>query len=453
MPDAGELRTMAKDADPSDEAAAYLATKKKNNILALRTHRATFFGWHGGAYREMMPADVRADLIRFASRHLCHLAGRITGDILDHVRAQSHVPSWTEPPAWLTGGSPWPADEILATRSALVHLPSLISGESYSRPSTPEFFATNALEFDFAPAPPKPVAWLDFLSRLWAGDQQSIDILQMWAGYLLTPDTRQQKILLLVGPKRSGKGTIFRILAALVGRRNVAGPTLASLACNFGLQPLLHKTVAMISDARLSGRTDSGIVVERLLSISGEDALTIDRKHMEAVTCKLSARLMLASNELPRLSDASGALSSRFIVLRLKQSWYGQEDTALSEKLMGELPGILLWAIQGWKTLRDRGRFLESGSADGLRQQLNDLTSPVSAFVREQCVVDDSARVARGDLYAAYCEWAKTAGRSHVEDEAGFGRHLRAAVSSIEDCQPRIDGRPTRHYRGIGLAE
>ena len=35
---------------------------------------------------------------------------------------------------------------------------------------------------------------------------------------------------------------------------------------NFGLQPLLGKAVAMIQDARLSGRTDAAVVAERLLS-------------------------------------------------------------------------------------------------------------------------------------------------------------------------------------------
>ena len=36
-------------------------------------------------------------------------------------------------------------------------------------------------------------------------------------GYCLTGDTAQQKIFMIVGPRRSGKGTIARILRALVG--------------------------------------------------------------------------------------------------------------------------------------------------------------------------------------------------------------------------------------------
>ena len=75
-----------------------------------------------------------------------------------------------------------------------------------------------------------------------------------WFGYYLLPDTAQQKIGLIVGPKRSGKGTIGRVLTGVLGRANVCGPTRASLGTNFGLWPLLHKQLAIISDARLSGR-------------------------------------------------------------------------------------------------------------------------------------------------------------------------------------------------------
>src|SRR5262249_17581739 len=217
---------------------------------------------------------------------------------------------------------------------------------------TPQFFTFNAIDYDFHMHVPPPLAWLEFLSHVWPNDAEAVRALQEWFGYLLTADTSLQKILMMVGPKRSGKGTIARVLRALVGPDNVAGPTLASLGWDFGLQPLLNKSVAVIADARLSGRTDGAIVTERLLSISVEDALTIDRKHLSSVTVKLPTRFVILTNELPRLGDASGALAGRFIVLRLTRSWYGQEDHRLTDRLLGELPGILLWAVEGWKRFR-----------------------------------------------------------------------------------------------------
>ena len=244
-------------------------------------------------------------------------------------------------------------------------------------------------------------------------------------GYLLTSDTRLQKILILVGPKRSGKGTIARVIRGLIGDENVTCPTLSSLSMNFGLQPLLGKAVAMIQDARLGGRTDAAVVAERLLSISGEDAQTIDRKFLPPVTAKLSARFLLFTNEMPRLADASGALPGRMILLRLTQSWYGKEDTSLTTRLLAELPGILLWAIAGWQRLRDRGHFIQPDASRDMIDELVDLASPVGAFVRERCLIGPGDQVERSVLFGAWKDWCAEQGRDKPGTAATFGRDLR----------------------------
>jgi putative DNA primase/helicase len=71
------------------------------------------------------------------------------------------------------------------------------------------------------------------------------------------------------------------VLTGLLGAHNVAAPTLASLTTNFGLSPLIGCPLGLISDARLSTRADGSVAVERLLSISGEDSITIDRKYRD----------------------------------------------------------------------------------------------------------------------------------------------------------------------------
>jgi putative DNA primase/helicase len=133
--------------------------------------------------------------------------------------------------------SPWPVNEILPARNVLVHLPSLVEGASCTTAPTPRFFNSFALDYEFSPTAPPPVEWLAFLDQIWEGDEQSALCLQEWFGYLLTPDTSQQKILMMVGPKRSGRGTIARVLKALAGANNVVNPTLSTLARPFGLCP------------------------------------------------------------------------------------------------------------------------------------------------------------------------------------------------------------------------
>ena len=96
------------------------------------------------------------------------------------------------------------------------------------------------------------------------------------------------KIMLMVGPKRSG--TVGRVQTALLGRDSVGGPTMSSLGETFGLEPPITKPAAIISDARIGARSDKSAIVERLLSISGEDTQTITRKHIGAWNGKLPTR-------------------------------------------------------------------------------------------------------------------------------------------------------------------
>ena len=136
----------------------------------------------------------------------------------------------------------------------------------------------------------------------------------------------------MIGPTRGGKGAIARVLTTLVGRPNVAGPTLNSLGGEFGLAPLIGKPLAIISDARFVGK-DSSTVIERLLSISGEDTLTVNRKYRDQWTGKLPSRLHIISNELPKLGDASTAIVGRILLLLITRSWLGKEDLELEREL------------------------------------------------------------------------------------------------------------------------
>ena len=280
-----------------------------------------------------------------------------------------------------------------------------------------------------------------------------IETLQELFGLLLTPNTAHQKAFLLVGPKRSGKGTIARVLTGVLGRENVVGPTLSSLAQNFGLAPLIGKPLAIISDARIGGRTDTQVVVERLLSITGEDWLSIDRKFLTAWNGQLPTRFVILTNELPKLGDASGAIASRFIVLRLIQSFYGQEDLSLTRKLLEEAPGILVWAIAGRDRLAARGYFVQPASAKQAVEELSDLASPVGAFVRERCIVGPHHCVECEVLYGAWTRWCDEQHRDYKGTIQSFGRDLRAVVPDLEVTQPRDPrtGERLRYYQGIGL--
>jgi putative DNA primase/helicase len=449
-------------AAPVDAARLFIRHNHEHQgVPTILNHQSEFVEWRDGCYRPLDDGTIRAELYTFAESAKQATTTKSGGVelvpfkatkprvdfIADALRAVANVPAHISPPAYLNCVGIGEPHEILAHQGGLLHLPS---GSTFA--PDPRFFTRNALSFTYDPDAPPPVQWLSFLNDLWENDPEHIETLQELFGYLLTEDTRQQKLFLIVGPKRSGKGTIARVLAALRGADSVAGPTLASLSTNFGLASLIGKPVAIVADARLSGRADQAVIAERLLSVSGEDGLTIDRKYLPAWTGKLSTRFVILTNELPRLADASGALASRFIVLRTRQSFYGGEDVTLTDRLLTELPGILNWALEGYRRLTERGYFLQPQStADDIRE-LGDLGSPIGAFVRDCCIVEPGRSVPVDDLYDAWKRWCVAEGRDHPGTVQTFGRDLRAAEDGIKTSRPRIDGTRLRFYEGIDLA-
>ena len=74
------------------------------------------------------------------------------------------------------------------------------------------------------------------------------------------------------------------------------GPTAADFAQNFGLAQLIRKSLAITRDLRMT-RNGAAEFVERVLTITSEDTLSIDRKFRPAWTGALPTRLMFLSND------------------------------------------------------------------------------------------------------------------------------------------------------------
>ena len=233
---------------------------RQSNCDTIHHHKGGFFVYGGIHYREARDGEIRSYLYSFLDKALqIDRQGNIfpfqpntkkVSEVLGALKAMTFLSSDIEAPVWLENiNDVLPAHEFLACKNGLLHLPTQILLEH-----TPTFFGYGALDFEHDPEAPEPQQWLDFLSQLWPDDLDSIETLQAWFGYCLSTDTRQQKILMIVGPLRSGKGTIGRVQRRLLGSRNVRAPTLSSFGQNFGLQPLIGKHLSPFALARWSMR-------------------------------------------------------------------------------------------------------------------------------------------------------------------------------------------------------
>ena len=445
--------------DPMPSARALVAEKfTKTEGQALYRHRGAFWQWTGSYYHLADDETIKAQIWGYLEKAKRREKEKVVpfkpirenvGNVFDALGAVTQLDKYIEPPAWLKDGDTLPLpSEFMAFANGLLHLPS---GKLY--PPTPQYFGVVASDVAFDALAAPPVQWLAFLDQLFGRDRQAKILLQDCFGYYLAPDTSLQKILLVVGPKRSGKGTIARIIRALVGAASVGGPTMASLGEQFGLEPLITKTLAIVSDARIGKHTDKSQIVERLLSISGEDALSVPRKFKQAWDGQLKARFMILTNELPSLTDGSGALAGRFVVLLLTNSFFGKEDPKLTGKLLTELPGILNWAIEGYRRLRKRGHFVMPKSAVEAVEHIEMLGAPVKAFIAAHCNVGAGLMVPVDDLWKAYQIHSEDEGRKDPGNKEWFGRNLLAAVPGVKNSKKGPRGERVPTYIGIELSQ
>lgn len=424
----------------------------------LRRFRADWFDYNGSCYVELEDETVRTALYNFLDR-----ARTLDGDkdkpfnpsqdkvssVADALRAVAHVAgeNYLDVARWLRNPGP-PPSEVVACANGILHLPTRTL-----LPATADFFTLNALEVCYDPNAPEPAEWLRFLGSLWE-DRQSIELLQEWFGYVVMRDTDQQKILLILGPPRSGKTTIARVLTSLVGNRNVAAPTIHSLANDFGTHQLLGKQLAIMSEARIdASKTDSGRIASLLLSISGEDEVPVNRKNRDMLKVRLPVRFTIMSNELPALAESSGALSNRLLLLEMTRSFLGNEDRGLVSRLMRELPGILNWSFAGYERLKARGHFAQPESARSLREQFEDISSPVAAFARDRCVFDPDCEISKDDLFQGYRLHATKTGVAFPMSRQQFLSKFGAAFRGrVRGYRPRgTDKQRPRILEGVRL--
>jgi putative DNA primase/helicase len=463
--------TEAKPSRPMDTANMFVVecfmrncsiTKMAGKITLVRDN-GEFFAWDGTRYVLIPEENIRAALYVYLE-HANYVKRNKDGvpewiefspnstkinQALDALKAVCRRPITHTSPSWLDPMWNVLATDYVAFQNGRLYLPTY-NFEAELEPHTPDFYNHNALPFDYDPFNWKIPEWQNFLHSIWPDNPDAIACLQEMFGYLVAGGTYLHKILMIIGPRRSGKGTIGRVLNSLLGKENCCGPTLASLAGDFGLAPLLGKSLATIPDARFGA--GQKVVVERLLMVSGEDVVTVNRKHKEAVECILPTRFLIMSNELPALEDASSALSSRFVLLTMTNSFLGREDHDLMEKLILELPGILIWALDGWMRLSKQGRFTVPSSSESALTELEELGSPVGVFASEMCEFGPDFQVTAKDLFDHWVLWCDNEGRSKPGTAQMFGRNLRAACSNIERVRGRDkSGRRPWIYRGLRL--
>ena len=236
----------------------------RGDVVVLKYWRTTFYRWNGSYYEAIDDQGINTQIWHFLKSALAPTKvgnnlqnlpfkpeNSHVSNFVNALKARTNINSKVDAPSWACVGVWANPKELIPFKNGLYHLPT---NTLYG--CNPHFFNTSATDIDYKDAAPEPVKCVKFLRSLWPADQESIDTLQEIFGLLISSDTSFQKIFGIVGPARSGKGTILRVLAMLVGPANYTATTMKQLGGDFGTEGLIGKGVCCIPDAMLSGHTD-----------------------------------------------------------------------------------------------------------------------------------------------------------------------------------------------------
>lgn len=357
----------------------------------------------------------------------------VVGDTLNALKSLSRLERDELPPFWLVDHR-WPANDVIPFNNGLLHLPTYLAGRAdYFLSPSPSFFNRHKLAFNFDQKAPMPTRWNQFLVELW-DDPACHDLLHEWGGYCMTRDTHLQKMMLLLGKTRGGKGTICWLLGQMVGG-NFASPQFKSLLGEFGLAPLLGRQLALFPDTKMLSSRILEEVCAILKAITGEDPITVNIKHKGQVTEQLRLKIVIPSNDLLAIPDNSSALQARQLFLHFAKSFRGREDYHLKPKLLAELPGIANLFLSGLQRLyANDGIFTEPKASRELSRRVERKAIPLSGFVADICVLDGDYATPTIELYEAYSRWADDNEIDRLENNE-FGKQLQEFAPAVSRSQ------------------
>lgn len=425
--------------EPAPAARAYLeATGGRNGVTLARYWRDTWVTYdsdRGHWVQAKTDRAMRDRLNLFFEHAMClNDEGRpvpwnpgpaAVSAVEDQLRSYLSLDFDQDAPCWIESreGVDYPdARDFLAFPNGLYHVPSrkFIT-------SQPGLFTLYGMKFDYdAEASIEGTRWFKFLGELFPDDAESVSRLQEIMGYLISGRTGMEKLFLLLGVKRAGKGTIGRVLEAM--HSAAVGTSVRALTSgNFAMQPLLGKKIAVVGDARAGADpkrlTD---LVEDLLMISGGDHVSVARKNKTNIDDKpLDVNFLIMSNEMPILYEASGALAERFEVIQFEHTFAGNPDIHLKEELVGERAAIFNWAMDGLERFDHQGeRFTRSARSEDMREDIRQAGSPKTRFAADELEFTADGWVSTHDVFLSWRIWADQHGEQ-VGSDMSFSRDMR----------------------------
>lgn len=262
--------------------------------------------------------------------------------------------------------------------------------------------------------------FLSFLDDITCNDAELVSVHQELIGYWLTSETKAEKAVYYYGSGANGKSVLASIITELIGAQNVSSVPLSKFNDQFGLESMIGKALNISAENEMGGKA---LKTENFKAIVSGDSITINIKYRPAITYRPFCRQVFLVNNLPDSSDVTEGYFRKIIIIPFPRTFKKEErDVNLKNELLKELTGILNWAIEGLKRLRENNyQFSSSKAIESLQESYYNEQNPVQEFFDEYVAIQDGSRTKQSDFFNMYIRWLEIQG---IDDKGTRSRQV-----------------------------
>jgi P4 family phage/plasmid primase-like protien len=261
-----------------------------------------------------------------------------------------------------------------------------------------------------------------FLDSVMSPDYQQI----VWEaiGYLLFSGNPLQIAFLLHGTGGNGKGTLIKVLTAMLGTTNLAHQSLDSLnGDKFAAASLFGKIANIAGDIDATFQESTA----RFKMLTGEDRFSGEYKYGDSFGFDNFAVPLFSANKIPGSADVSKGYLRRWVNIEFDRIFTGEPIPGLGESLAAtEIPGVIAKGLKHLAGLLAQGHFTVQGEAEKGRDNFALAIDQVRQWTEEETMPVDSGPVKQDDLYRDYRFWAERNGTGKLK-AADFYTRLEGA--------------------------
>jgi putative DNA primase/helicase len=282
--------------------------------------------------------------------------------------------------------------------------------------------------------------WLRCLNTWTCGDDSMSLYLQVLAGICLR-GIGVDKFWYLHGHGGDGKTVFLEALTGAMGDYAGAAPR-DSITTHRGGKHKGHTSAAMaftkrfayIDEPEQDGSRDLELDLNAIKAWIGRAPVRIQTgMGQDFVDVRVGAKLVIASNYPPKISDSTRGAIRRFVLIPFDadlESLGVPFDDGFAERLIAsEGAGILAWAVQGFRMWHAEGeltnRLPDCRRIHEATTEANENNDTIARFLESMVNVAADGGIAKAELHAAYKLWCESMGE-FWQEKGAFGAKVKA---------------------------